>query len=465
MTHGIEQVVQRGMCVGCGACAVRTSGAIPVTIGRFGVYEARLDGVDPAVVRDASRVCPFSDDARNEDDLARELFPGLPTDDRIGAHLDVFAGRRTSENELVASSSGGLTSLMLTELLRRGVVDGVLHVGRSASGDQLFTYEISTTSEDVERSRKSMYSATTLADVVAEIRGDGRTYAVVGLPCFIKALRLLAHEMPGLGEQLRVYVGLVCGHLKSSFFAESLAWQAGVPPHELGRIDFRVKNPERSSGDYDYEVAARDGAEPRVRRTSSTIDGPWEYGAFQPEACNFCDDVFAESADVVFADAWLPQYKADWRGMNAVVVRDERLRELLLAARRRGEIHLEALSVDEAARSQAGGLRHRRTGLAVRLADDMRRGLSVPTKRVAPDLRVVTRRRAAVIRQRRRMSQLSLETFAIARQAGDFELYAAPMRRAIQRYRLFEAASLGLRPFARALRRRILPARRRPADQ
>ncbi|WP_448811705.1 Coenzyme F420 hydrogenase/dehydrogenase, beta subunit C-terminal domain [Agromyces bauzanensis] len=431
-----------------------------MSIGRHGVYEARLDGVDPAVLRAASRVCPFSDDALNEDDLTRQLFPQLPTDGRVGAHLDVFAGRRTSERELVGSSSGGLTSLILADLLDSGVVDGVLHVGRS-TGDPRFSYTISTSSGQVDHSRKSMYSATTMADVVAEIRGDGKTYAVVGVPCFIKALRLVADEMPELDEQLQVYVGLVCGHLKSTFFGESLAWQAGVPPRELESIDFRVKNPERSSGDYDYAVVRRGDSEPRVRRTASAIDGSWGYGAFQPEACNFCDDIFAESADVAFADAWLPQYQSDWRGTNVVVVRDDRVRDLLLAAQRRDAIHLEPLSVDEAAQSQAGNFRHRRMGLAVRLADDRRHGLSVPTKRVAPDRRAATRRRTAVIRQRRRMSRLSLEAFAAAREAGDFEIYASPMRRAIRRYWLLDAAARGIAPFARVLAHRGLRIARR----
>jgi hypothetical protein len=101
MTHRIEDVVARGMCVGCGACAVRTAGAIPVTIGRHGVFQAQLEGVDPEAIRDASRVCPFSDESVNEDALTQERFSGLPTDDLLGAHLEILAGRRTSEDELV----------------------------------------------------------------------------------------------------------------------------------------------------------------------------------------------------------------------------------------------------------------------------------------------------------------------------------------------------------------------------
>ncbi|WP_353827014.1 Coenzyme F420 hydrogenase/dehydrogenase, beta subunit C-terminal domain [Agromyces sp. SYSU T0242] len=424
-----------------------------------GVYGAALDGVDPAAVRAASRVCPFSDEARNEDELTRERFPDLPTDGRLGAHLEIVAGRRASEAEVVGSSSGGLTSLVLEELLRAGLVDGVLHVGRTA-GDPRFSYTVSTSPEEIEANRKSMYSATTLADVVAAIRGDGRTYAVVGVPCFIKALRLLAGEMPDLDAQFGVYVGLVCGHLKSTFFAESLGWQAGVPPTELERIDFRVKNPDRYAWDYDYDAVGRDGTH-HVRRSAETLDGGWGFGAFQPEACNFCDDVFAEGADVAFADAWLQRYAADWRGTNAVVVRDERVRALLRSAAERGDVELEPLSVEDAAGTQAGGFRHRRTGLAVRLADDAAAGLSVPVKRVTPDRTVVSRRRAAVLRQRRRISRLSLDAFAEAREAGDYERYARPMRGAIRRYRLLDAWSHGPAALARHVLRPVVRRARR----
>lgn len=33
-----------------------------------------------------------------------------------------------------------------------------------------------------------------------------------------------------------------------------------------------------------------------------------------PRACNYCDDVFAECADVTCMDAWLPEYSQDHRG-------------------------------------------------------------------------------------------------------------------------------------------------------
>ena len=37
----------------------------------------------------------------------------------------------------------------------------------------------------------------------------------------------------------------------------------------------------------------------------------WEYGYFKYKACDFCDDIFAECADITVGDAWLSRYKKD----------------------------------------------------------------------------------------------------------------------------------------------------------
>ena len=441
MAHGIAQVVERGMCVGCGACSIRTGGAISVALGPIGLYQADLRSATEGQLESASRVCPFSDAAKDEDQLASERHGELERDQRIGRHLSIHVGRLTDPDRLMGSSSGGLTSWLLERLLDQGIGDAVIHVGRGEGGE-LFEYRISQTAADLLNSRKSIYSSTTLTDVIQRIRGDGSRYIVVGVPCFIRALRLLADEQPDLGEQLSFYVGLVCGHLKSQFFAESLGWQAGVRPEALESIDFRIKNPRRRTYAYDYEARGRADRRSHRRRVASTIDGDWAFGAFQPEACNFCDDVFAETADVVLGDAWLPRFTSDWRGTNVVVTRDVRARDILLEGAARGDVELETVTAGEAAQSQGGNFRHRRDGLRVRLADDIARGLSVPRKRVQPGYDHVTPQRIELIRQRRSISALSLVAFADAKATGDFRAYAAPMRTAIRRYRRIESAGL-----------------------
>jgi coenzyme F420 hydrogenase subunit beta len=450
VAHRIEDVVDRGMCIGCGACGVATSGAIPVTLGRYGMYQASLEGVSEPDRRAGSRVCPFSDDAANEDELGAPTPEGnrLPHDTHLGRHGRVFAGRRLSTGELLESSSGGLTSWMLRELLERGEVDAVLHVAQRTAGQEMFGYAVSSTVAEVESRKKSLYYSTTFRDVLLQAKGDGRRYAIVGVPCFIKAARLLCRDDAELASQLRYFVGIVCGHLKSQFFAESLAWQVGVPPGELETVDFRLKVSDRPAVDYDFGALKRGGEDFVRRRTGSLLGGNWGHGAFQPEACNFCDDVFAETADVVFGDAWLPEYNADWRGTNVVVSRNMVIDALLQDGMERGEIELEEISTQQATASQAGNFRHRRDGLAVRLADDIAAGLSVPKKRVAPGLDHVTARRRRLIRQRRRMSARSLVLFATARETGNLPAYTKPMEAEVARYRRID------RPLLRRLVKR-----------
>jgi coenzyme F420-reducing hydrogenase beta subunit len=440
MAHTIEDSVARGICIGCGACSVATGGAIPLTLNRYGLYSASLDGVGEDDVKRASRVCPFSDDAPNEDVLGAPTVAGnaLPKDARLGHHSRIFAGRHRSDEYLLGSSSGGLTSWLVGQLLDRGLVDAVVHVGRTTGDGPLFQYTISADSESARGHRKSQYYPTTLKDVLQTAQRERQRYALVGVPCFVKAARLLCREDEALRQSIRYFIGLVCGHMKGPGFAESLAWQMGIAPNDLGTVDFRLKNPGRSASEYDFGALKHGEADFHKQRTQSMVGGNWGHAAFQPEACNFCDDVFAETADVVFGDAWLPRYRKNWRGTNVVVTRNPEIDVILSDGVRAGEIELDELSLEDAAGSQAGGLRHRRDGLAVRLADDLNAGLSVPSKRVAP--RDVSSKdvRGTLVRHRRSMSRLSLESFAEARRRGELSAYLQPMGAAIARYQRLE---------------------------
>lgn len=436
MTHGIEDTIARGMCIGCGTCSVVTKGAIPLELNRYGMYVASLDSATEAETRLASRVCPFSDEAPNEDELGAPTDGGnaLPLDPRVGRYGRIFAGRHSSEDYLMGSSSGGLTSWLLQQLQEQNLVDAVIHVGRNDDGGRLFQYTISSEMESVAAQRKSQYYPTTLRDVLRIAAAEKKRYALVGVPCFIKAARQLCRQDPALNESIHFFVGLVCGHLKSPFFAESLAWQVGVSPDHLEAVDFRMKHEGRLASDYDFGARPRGSDEFARRRTKDLVGGNWGHGAFQPEACNFCDDIFAETADVVFGDAWLLKYMKEWRGTNVVVTRHSVIDQIFENGRQTGVIDIEEISLDSAAQTQAGGFRHRRDGLAVRLADDIDAGLSVPRKRIEPG-RHLPPKRLAIIRQRRRMSRVSLESFAEAREQGRLDIYLQAMVAEIARYR------------------------------
>ncbi|MGD8194338.1 Coenzyme F420 hydrogenase/dehydrogenase, beta subunit C-terminal domain [Herbiconiux sp. P18] len=429
----IDQVVASGTCVGCGGCGVATGGRIPVTLTTRGIYQANLDGVSEADRAIGSRVCPFADESKNEDEVAAEVLdPALPHDDRIGKYRGMYAGRISDDTKIPGSSSGGITSWILTKLLEKGHVDGVIHVGSTET--PMFGYVVSRSVDEVMGRRKSQYHPASFAETLRSVRGDGLRYAFVGVPCAIKSARHVSAEDEVLAEQLKFFVGIVCGHLKSTAYAESFAWQVGVPPTDLETVDFRIKNPALTSRQYSFGAKSKSTGEWKEAETLSLVGGNWGHAVFQLDACNYCDDIFAETADVVIGDAWLSKYEIDWRGTNVVITRNAIIDGILAEGVSDGNVGLDNLDTDSVAKTQAGNFRHRREGLAVRLADDDKAGHWHPTKRVAPGYSHVTQERVQLIRNRRELSAESHEIYARAKEANDLGVYLNAIRPLIQSY-------------------------------
>jgi coenzyme F420-reducing hydrogenase beta subunit len=183
-------------------------------------------------------------------------------------------------------------------------------------------------------------------------------------------------------------LGLVCGHLKSRYFADYLAWQKGAELGTVATFDFRRKLMDRRASDYGFAYSQINYglAEEAVWPMASVEGRDWGEGMFKNVACEYCDDVLAECADVAIGDAWLPEYVTDPRGTNVVVTRDSVIDSIIQEGAERGSLALDPADVSAVVQSQASGLRHRREGLSHRLARRQEMGEWTPTKRVAPKL-------------------------------------------------------------------------------
>ena len=434
--HRIEETLGRGICIGCGACSAATGGAVRVQLGRTRLYEAVLDEASEPQIRAASRVCPFSDESPNEDELrAPHADSAMTMDMRLGVHTRTFAGRVTDEDYLMGSSSGGMASWLVDRLLEDGHADAVIHVGGSTDPKrELFRNEVSNR-EDARVRRKSQYYATTMAEAFRMVSEVQQRYVIVGVPCFIRAARALCKENPVFKERLTYFVSLVCGHYKTQAFADSLAWQLDIHPRDLAAVDFRVKHGDRTANDYDFSATSALSGKTASAPVRTLAGGNWGHSAFQPEACNFCDDVVGETADVSFGDAWLPEFIPYPYGTNVVISRNRIIDGIFDVGVASNVIKVFEVSPDRVASSQAGGFRHRREGLSVRLADDISRGLSVPAKRVSPSQASdVSVKRTKLIRQRRQMAARSHDSFIKALECNDLRVYLRAYRREAARY-------------------------------
>src|SRR5699024_6308012 len=128
----------------------------------------------------------------------------------------------------------------------------VIHVKKNVNkeNDLLFKYEISSSIEEVQQGAKTKYYPVELSEVIKKVKETPGRYAIIGIPSFIYAVRLLTIQDKILDDRIKYTIGLVCGHQKSTKFSEFMAWQVGIEPGNLIDIDFRHKLPDKPANQY-----------------------------------------------------------------------------------------------------------------------------------------------------------------------------------------------------------------------
>jgi coenzyme F420-reducing hydrogenase beta subunit len=417
-----REMAREGLCIGCGSCAEL------MRWDKSGFLKP-----EPAtrVPESFSRQCPFSPLAPNEDEIAAERFGQAPVaDSRIGRFEAAYVGHVSELGFRRNASSGGLTSWVAAELLCTGAIDGVAHVAPTdpATGRH-FAYRISRSVDELNGGAKSRYYPVDLSQVLGQLRRQPGRYAIIGVPCFIKAVHLLRRVDPLIHERVTHTLGLFCGHMKSSTMIESFAWQLGKELKQVQAIDYRIKDETRPANWYRAHLDLAGGGSAE-QDWWHLADGDWGAGFLQNPACDWCDDVVAETADVSFGDAWVEPYSSDGRGTNVMVVRSKAVKAMIEQARADGRLSLEPVDAEFVVRTQAAGLRHRRDGLAYRLT--WRRGI-MPRKRVEPSADLPLRRKL-VYRLRYAIARMSHPVLRLARAAKMPSVYARWARAMLRLY-------------------------------
>lgn len=363
---------------------------VTVALNPLGQFEAKVDpaALSASELEALARVSAMSNPDLDEDALGKILFgtvPGIRHERLLGYYSHIYAGYVKTGDFRATSSSGGLATWLLVQLVEKGLVDGVIHVQPSSGEDGLlFRYAISTTVAQVRAGAKSRYYPMDLSQVLRAAKEAGGRYAVTGIPSFIMELRLLAEHDPDFKRAIAYTVGLICGHQKSTKYAEAIAWEHGIKPGSLRSVDFRKKIEGKSADEYITELKGLSGGTETTlaKEATEVFVSSWSHGFFKAKFSDFTDDLFNETADIALGDAWLPQYAGDYRGTSLVIVRNPVIAKIIDDALATGDLHLDVLSPELAVRSQPGLVRHAYDELPYRLARADRRGAWRPAKRV-----------------------------------------------------------------------------------
>ncbi|MBB5350834.1 coenzyme F420-reducing hydrogenase beta subunit [Haloferula luteola] len=420
----IIDVVKGGYCVGCGGCAY--AGGFEMKLNKYGEFLPDLSKYEELASDVPSKVCPFLNEELNEDRLSeRFLDQSQHRSDKIGAYIGLYGGHVVESNFRDAGTSGGFGTWIGVELMRKGLIDGVIHVGSRERANQegpFYGYTISLNQDEARAASRTKYHVIEFSEVLKLVKANqGKRYLFVGLPCFVKAIRRIQVYDHDMRNAIAYTASLVCGHLKSSNWSLSLGWGCGISPKNLVGIKYRTKGegiPARA-----YVFTAYSQEREIVKDSAKVVGGKFNQGALMLNACNFCDDVVGETADITIGDAWLPRFEMDPDGNNMLVVRNADILGVILDAKAEGRVSLSELSEKEAIDAQAGGFRQRREGLSIRLEEADKKGIWRPEKRVLPGEYRVPGLRREIYRRRASISVVSREAFSDAVDDDDFSIY------------------------------------------
>lgn len=379
----IGKIVNNDLCIGCGLCTYTCpSKALGMKFNGYGFLVPELVG---SCDSDGSclSVCPFNpepNEAVKDETAIANIFLTDETEshDKLGRLIGIYAAHSNEFRN--TSSSGGIATYIFDQLLDRGIVDHVFSVRSIEGSDTHYQYQVANNKEELRNSSKTKYYPVTLATVLPELdRIEGKV-AVVGVACFVKAIRLAQYHDSKLKDKIPFVAGIICGGVKSTFFTEYLASKAGVSNTNIKKPEYRIKDASSTASDYSFGCIDKN-TDDNKRIKMREVGDMWGTGLFKANACDFCDDVVTELADISLGDAWLEPYSQDGKGTSVIITRTPLAESLIQAGINDSQLHAEIISPDTMRASQQGSYNHRHDGLYVRLKEAEKKGIKISEKR------------------------------------------------------------------------------------
>ncbi|SFW64003.1 Coenzyme F420-reducing hydrogenase, beta subunit [Sinomicrobium oceani] len=387
MKNVISSVVANDLCVGCGMCvAVCPSESLKVRLGEKGTYEPFMIQDHCDETGNCLKVCPFNpfpdEELKIEEDISVKIGiqdSSYNLSKAFGRYYSLYAGYASAFRE--EASSGGVATWLLRELLKNKIVDYVIAtIGDNSDEERFFKYTIIEDIGELDLTTKTKYYPIEVSEVLKLTELKGGKYAIIGLPCTIKAIRLAQINNPKRWGCIKFTISIFCGGLKSSFFTEYLASKVNVKHGEITTPKYRVKDIKSSASDYSFSCIKKGEQKPRSIPMKEVGD-MWGTGYFKPNACDFCEDLSGELADISLGDAWIPPFSKDGRGHSIIITRTVFSNNLIEKGIDIGELSCKQISSKQVFKSQEGNYNHRRIGLSYRLKWASEKAHIVPPKR------------------------------------------------------------------------------------
>jgi len=335
--NNIEQIIEEGLCIGCGLCAGVFPNQVQMQVSPSGhlrpsertplnsQQNIHLQGFCPGVVQSG---------------MPSDKVLNLENIDPTWGPIETIVRAHSSDAKIrhKAATGGGLTAISLY-LLESRQVDGILQVAGGGLKAYFGHSQLSQTSDDVIKSSGSIYASTSPLENLLKILDTGITIALVAKPCDISAVRLLGKKDSRIDRQIKALLTPICGGFFPPFAMENFLKSVGADEDDVQSVSYRGEGCPGPT-----IIRFKNGE--TITKTYLDFWGTDSSQWYMPWRCRICPDGSGEAADIVSGDTWpnceptLEMMENDL-GTNVVVGRTSRGTEIINGAIKANYLSLE----------------------------------------------------------------------------------------------------------------------------
>ncbi len=325
--ESIAEVIQSGLCIGCGLCEAVTQGRVQMKMTSYG--SLRPTPADTFTTEEESRllsVCPGVA-------VEPRFNSGIVNDPIWGAFSAMRYAWAGNPELRFRAATGGVLSALGVHLLKADQVRFVLHVGVDPEQPMRSRWVLSETPQAVITNAGSRYGP------VAPLAGfkialdRAEPFAIIAKPCDLSAVHRFAQIDPRVDKLCIVRLAMVCGGQARLEKSADVLSEVGLSEDEITLFRHRgYGNPGRT------RIETHDG-----RAFEKTYLELWEdeAGWKLETRCKLCPDALGEAADIAAADVWPGGSPVgEDAGFNGIIVRSAMGERLVTSAVAAGDLVL-----------------------------------------------------------------------------------------------------------------------------
>lgn len=303
----IRKTVENNLCVSCGACVAVCPKKCISFSRKKGMYIPEINQDSCISCGMCLKVCAGGNIRHGEIKNTERYL--------LGDYKNIISAKTNSKDILRASTSGGVVTQLVKQLLQQNIYDSAYLVNGYNYDNLLETLRFEK-NQSLESSPKSRYLTVSHEKTIKHmISHPDEKLIIVAVPCAVQGI-INVIKLYRLKRENYLIIGLFCDKTMHYGVVDYFKQHPASKGKKLTNFYFRTK--EAGGWPGNVRLTYSDGTHTDLPKTERMKVK--EY--FMPERCLYCFDKLNRLCDIAVGDDYKPE-NADSAGKNSVIIRTE----------------------------------------------------------------------------------------------------------------------------------------------